>query len=115
MFEIARFGRSATFVAASILILSSVTPAKGVVLANGDGSQHTTAPPNDPGWGNVGVLGTGSAVYLGNRWVLTANHVGAGSVTFPSGSFLFRSGSEVQLKNPSGMGLSEFTDLVMFR
>ncbi len=115
MIRIARFARSATIVAVSLLTISTATPAWAVVQANGDGSGHTTAPQSDPGWGNVGVLGSASAVYLGNRWVLTANHVGTGSVTFPSGSFLARNGTAVQLKNPNDMGLSEFTDLLMFR
>jgi len=37
------------------------------------------------GWdyvGNLGGAGTGGGVYLGNGWVITAAHVGAGSGTF---------------------------------
>jgi len=49
---------------------------------SGDGTQNTTAPLDDPGWANLGIRGGISAVYLGNRRVVTAAHVGIGSVTF---------------------------------
>ncbi len=51
--------------------------AGAVVLAGGDGLGNTNAPVDDPGWANVGQFNVGqnSAVYLGNRWVLTAYHV----------------------------------------
>ena len=48
------------------------------IVAGGDGSQNTTAPADDPGFANIGIRGSGSAVYLGDGWVLTATHVGAG-------------------------------------
>lgn len=46
------------------------------------GINNITPPSDDPGFYNVGPRGSGSAVYLGNSWVLTAQHVGAGSVQF---------------------------------
>jgi hypothetical protein len=46
-----------------------------VLIRSGNG--NTTAPADDPGFANVGKSSTGNAsvTYLGNRWVLTANHV----------------------------------------
>lgn len=48
-------------------------------------------------------------MYLGNGWVLTANHVGAGTITFDSGTFFF-DGNAVQLRNGDGNG----NDLLLF-
>ena len=45
-----------------------------------NGAANATAPTSDPGWSNVGTLGGASCVYLGNGWVLTAGHVGEGTV-----------------------------------
>lgn len=87
----------------------------GVVIASGDGSGNTSAPADDPGFANVGVRGTATAVYLGNRYVITANHVGVGSVNFGGTTYAAESGTSVRLDNPTGMGLSTKTDLVIFR
>jgi hypothetical protein len=63
------------WVAAALVGLPSL--ALAVVIAGGDGLGNTNAPVDDPGWANVGQfnIGQNSAVYLGNRWVLTAYHV----------------------------------------
>ncbi|MDA7512898.1 hypothetical protein OAH23_11970 [Verrucomicrobia bacterium] len=53
----------------------------GVIISSGDGSRNTTAPGDDPGGSNVGKRGSSSGICLGNRWVLTGKHVGAGSLT----------------------------------
>ncbi len=87
----------------------------GVVIASGDGSGNTSAPVDDPGFANVGVRGSATAVYLGNRYVITANHVGAGSVNFGGSSYAAEGGTTVRLDNPMGMGLSAKTDLIIFR
>lgn len=55
-------------------------PASAVLLRDGDGTQNTTAPADDPGWENVGRIYSpragvdNSAVLVANGWVLTANH-----------------------------------------
>jgi len=63
----------------------------------------------------VGALGSGGGVYLGDRWVLTAGHVGVGSIELGGNTYQAELGSEVQLLNPIGSGLSTYTDLVMYR
>lgn len=51
--------------------LVSISTAVGNTMApTGTGGQ-----PTDPGFNNVGVVNSSSGVYLGNQWVLTANHV----------------------------------------
>jgi hypothetical protein len=88
-------------------------PAAALVVVPPGSNNNTSAPSDDPGWLNVGDNG----VYLGNRWVITAFHVGAQTTTFPGipGSFDVVPGSAVQLQNPTGFNLSTNTDLLMYR
>ena len=81
-----------------------------------DPSVTARAPADDPGWNNVAHLAGASAVYLGNRWVLTANHVGDGSITLSDGrSFAMVPGSSRQLANTGTAALFGNPDLKMFR
>jgi len=96
-------------------VLASAGPARGVVINVGDGSGQTSAPTNDPGWNNVGVAGGGTAEYLGNRWVITADHVGVQSVTFGSQTYLPEANTAVQLSNPTATGVTGDADLLMYR
>ena len=89
--------------------IAGVTPAAAVVVSTT--TANTSAPADDPGWANVGNAG----VYLGDRWVLTAFHVGAGDIRFGSQVYSPLPGSEVRLHNPAGAGLTEFTDLLLYR
>jgi hypothetical protein len=57
-------------------------PAQAVIIVTGDGSGNTSAPTDDPGFASVGSVNGLSGVYLGNGWVLTANHVGSGPMIF---------------------------------
>lgn len=82
-----------------------------VVIDVGDGSGNTTAPDDDPGFANAGLRGVGTAIYLGNRWVLTANHVGAGPVTFGDEVFTHIPDEVHRLKNPN----SSQTDMLLMR
>lgn len=90
--------------------------AHAVIVYDGNGTQNvadfaTTDPRN-----RVGIVGTSlSGVYLGSvggqGWVLTANHVGAGSFTLDGTVYSAVSGSVVQLTNSNGTA----TDLIIYR
>ncbi|GAA5131667.1 PEP-CTERM sorting domain-containing protein [Luteolibacter yonseiensis] len=103
----------------AIFVLSAMS-AQAVV--NLSGNINNTAPGIIPGFGlfgNVGVVNTsGSGIYLGGGWVLTANHV-AGSLpataTFGGVAYPTQAGSWQRITNPTGMGLSTYTDMVVFR
>jgi hypothetical protein len=100
--------RYATF----LLSLSLLEPLQAVQVLGTTG--NTTAPPDDPGFANVGSLNGASAVYLGNRWVLTASHVGPGTVTF-GGAPYAGIGPVTQLSNQSTPGMTLNTDLILFQ
>ena len=76
---------------------------------------NTQRPADDPGWDNVGTLQGSTGVYLGNRWVLTANHVGVGNLALPSGTYSAEASSSIRVANPTDQGLTQWTDLVLFR
>ncbi len=111
-------GRSRLQIA--ILTAVSVSFAAGeashaVVINTATGTGNTSAPPDDPGWANVGVLGVGTGVYLGNGWVLTAAHVGGGSIVLNGGTYAMLVGSGTTLTNNGAPGKSANTDLFMFQ
>jgi len=100
---------------AAVVLCGWVAPASAVVIKNGDGTANTTAPTDDFGFDNVGRLNSSSGVYLGNRWVLTVNHVHAGTIWLEGTSYGKVSGAELQLMNPPGSGLTETTELLLYR
>lgn len=84
------------------------------------GAANNTAPPGQPYFSNVTMLGGGSAIYLGNRWVLSAAHVSGslpGSVSFGGMPYSTVPGSFNRLYDPSTYPgpMPVFTDLVLFR
>lgn len=89
--------------------------AQAVVINTLTGTGNTSAPSDDPGWANVGVLGIGTGVYLGNDWVLTAAHVGGGSIVLDGGTYTMLAGSGITLTNNGEPGKSATTDLYLFR
>lgn len=90
-------------------------PAPGVIIDTLTGTGNTTAPADNPGWANVGIVNNGSAVYLGNRWVMTATHVWTGSTTFSGTTYQNVPGSEITLSNNGTPGQTPFTDLVLYQ
>ena len=96
-------------VAFACLLMAAPVPA--VLIASGDGTANTTAPPADPGWSHVGALNGLSGVYLGDGWVLTANHVGTGPITLGGVSYPVVPGSSVRLEHTPNV----LTDLLLFR
>ncbi|MDB4793754.1 S1 family peptidase, partial [Methylacidiphilales bacterium] len=63
------------------------------------------------GWNYVGQVGGASGVYLGNGWVLTAGHVGMGSLTLDGVTYQPVSGSNHSLTNTNGTT----ADLALFQ
>ena len=97
--------------AAATLVMLAPEPAGGVIISSGDGTGNTTTPARDPGWGNVARRGKVSAVYLGDGWMLTANHVGSGGVTLGGRRYPADLTVRVQLRNPD----CSYADLALFR
>jgi hypothetical protein len=87
-------------------------PARAIVHTAGDGSGNTTPPVNDPGFGHVGVTGNLlTGIYLGDRWVLTAAHVGEQSITLGGVTYPVIAGSYHQLQHTP----SVLADVAMVR
>lgn len=83
------------------LVIESETDASG-----------TRPPAQVAGWANVGLRGGMTAVYLGNGWVITARHVGAGDVEFGGVRYPALLPSVVELGASAG---PPFPDLIVFR
>ncbi len=91
----------AAFVALMLLVRAlTSSPADAVLIASGDGTGNVTAPTDDPGFANVGIMNGLCAVYLGNGWVVTAHHVGADAVTFGGVDYPSVPGSYTRLTGP---------------
>lgn len=85
-----------------------------VVVASG--GPNNTAPSGQPFFENVGVVNGASGIYLGNGWVMTANHVASSlpaNATFGGVPYATVSGSWSRLTNPSPF--SALTDIVIFQ
>ena len=108
-----RLPRACSALCAALLMLPA--PARGVIIDTFTGTGNTTAPVDNPGWANVGIVNNGSAVYLGNRWVITATHVWTGSTTFSGTTYQNVPGSEITLSNNSTPGQTAYTDLVLYQ
>ena len=70
-----RTARTTCVEALLLAVLAFCSPfgdAQAVIIEAGDGTGNVTAPPDDPGWANLGNRGGTTGVYLGRRWVLTA-------------------------------------------
>jgi len=104
--------RSTTRSLVVAIALCACVPCHAVIVATGDGTENTSAPADDPGWANVGQRTTGlTVIYIGNGWVLTADHVGAGSVILDGQTYAEVAGSEHRLVNPD----TSQADLLLFQ
>ena len=100
---------------AVLLALVASNPARAVVVDQLGGGNFT-APADDPGWNNVGAIWVGGGVYLGDGWVLTADHIGSGSgFTLGGTTYSMVAGTGHQLTNNGVAGVSASTDLYLFR
>ena len=96
---------------AALIFGSPLGDAQAVIIETGDGTGNVIAPPDDPGWANLGTRGNLTVVYLGRRWVLTANHVGAGNVVLEGQTYSPVPGSAIQFENPD----TSPADLMVFK
>ncbi len=97
------------------LLLTFVATAQAVVISSTNTKVNLVAPANDPGWNNVAHLSNASAVYLGNRWMITVDHVADAPVRFSDGRVIgIATGSDVRFHNPGSVQFS-VPDLRMFR
>ncbi|MFM9058867.1 MAG: hypothetical protein ACKOSQ_07080 [Planctomycetaceae bacterium] len=103
---------------AVVAAVAPVVPARAVIILTQTGSGNTTAPADDPGFANVGYAytGHGTAIYLGEGWVLTCNHVGGTGIVLASGTYLKAEGpgTGFSLVNTTP-GTNTYTDLYMFK
>ena len=91
------------------LPLLLAAPAQALVYVSAQG--NTSAPPDDPGWDHMGNVSGLNGIYLGNGWMVTANHVPTGLTMIQGVWYSPVSGSEVQLENPD----QSLADLKVFR
>ena len=100
------------------VVVVGAAPSRAVLIQTASGTGNTTAPPDDPGFANVGYTtsGYGTGVYLGGGWVLTAGHVAGDGIVLASGTYLQASGSNTSftLTNDTP-GKTTYTDLYMFK
>jgi len=75
---------------------------------------NDSAPGDDPGFANIGTLNGATAIYLGNGWVLTASHVGGGTVTLGGVPYAQLS-TPIQLTNQGAGGMTPNTDMILFQ
>jgi hypothetical protein len=75
-----------SFCAAVLAALLSRNSARAIVIESGapNDTPPTAADGGDPGFYNVGIAGA-TCVYIGNGWVLSANHVGEQSTAYFQG------------------------------
>ncbi len=106
-----------SYILLGFLIALAPAPVEAVVVSTT--VENISAPKDDPGWANVGVLRGSTAVYLGNRWAMTAAHIGvagATSVEFPEvGTFGIEKSSIIRLENPPSRIYSDRTDVELFQ
>lgn len=97
------------------LLVTAAEPVRGVLIQTVSGTDNTTAPADDPGFASVGYStnGLGTAIYLGEGWVLTAGHVGGGGIVLASGTYLEKAGTGFTLVNGT-TGKTTDADLYMY-
>ena len=99
--------RLLVFVAFALL----ASPAAAILLAAAEENGNTRAPADDFGFAYVGA-GRESAVYLGDGWMISANHVPLGPVILEGVRYPVVTDSRVRLRHP---GSHHWADLAMFR
>ena len=103
------FIRLAALAAVVAVPLFAPRSAQALVEASMTAANHAD-PNNGSPWANVGSVNAATGTYLGNGWVLTANHVGAGAFTLAGTTYSY-DGRSVRLTNASD---GSPTDLLLF-
>lgn len=106
--------RAAIALAVLLSAMMAAETAEAVVVS-GTGVTNIQAPISleHVTWSNVGVVGAGTGIYLGNSWVLTAHHIGGGAITLTNGAtYQMAAGTGRQLRNPDDNTL---TDLYLYQ
>ncbi len=90
------------FFAVTLAVAVSLAPsARALVISSGNGTGNFTDPGYSLPWDNVGKVNGASGVYLGqygaDYWVMTATHVGLGSIVLGNTTYTAVSGSAVQI------------------
>ncbi len=113
MIQFPPFAGRRVALAASLAATAGTTHA--LVIVNPDASNASPTPASGfaDAFAHVGRLGVGNGVYLGNRWVLTAAHVGAGSIQLGGTSYAKDGGTDAEkIFVP---GTTTEVDLLLFR
>ncbi len=93
------------------LLLALAAPASGLVV-EADGDEVLRAPGPGTGFDHVGKIRETTGVYLGDGWVLTAGHVGAGELRLDGAGHPAVPDSWTPLRGPAG---GSHPDLGVFR
>src|SRR4051812_4799678 len=113
--------RLAAVALAAIAFACLVAPVDALVVINSGATDTTLPPADDPGWANVAGGLSRNYVYLGNGWALTAAHVGPAPgdndqiLNFNGQNFNMIPGQNFVVHNPTGQGLTTYTDLRLVR
>ncbi len=103
------------FLLCCMVVVTTVAHRAGAMVITPDTTGRDSEPIGGRGWSNVGRMSTGTGVYLGNWWVLTAHHVyddvSGQSILFDGVTYPEVSDTAVRLKNPD----DTFADLTLFR
>ena len=95
-----------------LLVCCLSLPARALVVEYARAPEAEATNSDLPGWRYVGVRGGLSAIYLGDGWVLTAHHVGAGPLRLDGRRYPPVPQSAVRVPSPDG---GTPPDLLLFR
>jgi hypothetical protein len=93
------------------VITFAASGAVALVIEHEVDALNLKAPADDPGWANVGLCNSWTAVYLGRGWVLTAAHVGVSNIDLDGTTYAADIRSRERVFNPNGT----MADLMLFR
>lgn len=98
-----------------MLALLLLAPPAGALVVLGDDPaavERSPSPSERSGWDYVAKLGPTSAVYLGDGWVITANHVRGDDILLGERTHRRLLGSRLRLGDPEG---DDPPDLALFQ